>query len=73
MSLDIQFKLKSDPNYIKYLRENSHWYKLLTRNPLLFDEFKDEMKTNYKLRPIDKINNAISTIEMLQSIMSTLK
>lgn len=73
MSLDIQFKLKSDPNYIKYLRENSHWYKLLTRNPLLFDEFKEEMKTNYKLRPIDKINNALSTIEMLQSIMSTLK
>ena len=73
MSLDIQFKLKSDPNYIKYIRENSYWYKILTRNPNLFDEFKEEVKTNYKLRPIDKINNALNTIEMLQSIMSTLK
>lgn len=70
MSLDIQFKLKSNPNYIKYLRENSYWYKWLTRNPNLFNDFVDEVKTKYKLRPIDKINNALTTIEMLQSIMS---
>ncbi|MBR1377247.1 MAG: hypothetical protein IJ565_05530 [Bacilli bacterium] len=73
MSLDIQFKLKSNPNYIKYIRENSHWYKLLTRNPNLFNDFKEEVKINYKLRPIDKLNNALTTIEMLQSIMSTMK
>ena len=73
MTLDIQFKLKENPNYIKYIRENSHWYKLLTRNPKLFNQFIDEMKVSYKLRPIDRINNALSMVEMMQNIMSTLK
>ena len=70
MILDIQFKLKSNPNYIKYLRENSYWYKILTRDPSVFKEFVDEVKVNYKLRPIDKINDAISTIEMISTIMN---
>ena len=73
MTLDIQFKLKEDENYIKYLRENSHWYKLLTRNPKLFNQFIDEMKVSYKLRPIDKLNNALSMVEMMQNIISTIK
>ena len=73
MTLDIQFKLKENPNYIKYIRENSHWYKLLTRNPKLFNQFIEEMKVSYKLRPIDRINNALSMVEMMQNIMSTLK
>ena len=33
MTLDIQFKIKNDPNYIRYLHENSYWYKFLNRNP----------------------------------------
>ena len=73
MTLNIKFKLKENPNYIKYIRENSHWYKLLTRNPKLFNQFIDEMKVSYKLRPIDRINNALSMVEMMQNIMSTLK
>ena len=70
MTLDIQFKLKSNPNYIKYLRENSYWYKILTRDPSMFKEFISEVKKNYKLRPIDKIEDAISTIEMISTIMN---
>ena len=73
MRLDIQFKLKSNPNYIKYLRENSYWYKILTRDPNMFKEFVNELKINYKLRPIDKIEDAISTIEMLGMIMNSMK
>ena len=41
MILDIQFKLKSNPLFIKYLHENSYWYKLLNRNPTMFNEFVD--------------------------------
>ena len=70
MILDIQFKLKSNPNYTKYLRENSYWYKILTRNPSMIKEFIDEVKIKYKLRPIDKINDAISTFEMISTIMN---
>lgn len=73
MTLDVQFKLKSNPLYIRYLHENSYWYKYLNRNPQIFDEFLNEVKSNYKLRTTDKINKALSTFEMLSNIVSSLK
>ena len=73
MRLDIQFKLKENPLYIKYLHENSYWYKLLNRNPSMINDFINEVKTNYKLRTTDKIENALSTIDMISTIISTLK
>ena len=73
MKLDVQFKLKSNPLFIKYLHENSYWYKILNRDPELFNEFVNEVKKNYKLRPTDRISDAINTFEMLTSIFSSLK
>lgn len=73
MTLDVQFKLKSNPLFIKYLHENSYWYKILNRNPEMFNEFIEEVKKNYKLRTTDRINEALNTFEMLTSIFSTLK
>ena len=73
MTLDVQFKLKSNPLFIKYLHENSYWYKILNREPSMFNEFVNEVKKNYKLRPTDKINEAINTFEMITSIFSALK
>ena len=72
MTLDTQFKLKSNPLYIKYLHENSNWYKILNRDPNMFNEFVEEVKTNYKLRPSDRLDRALSTFEMLSTILSTL-
>ena len=71
MNLDTQFKLKSNPLHLQYLHENSHWYKILNRDPNRFNEFIEEMKANYKLRPADKINKAISTFEMVSAIISS--
>ena len=73
MTLDVQFKLKSNPLFIKYLHENSYWYKILNRDPERFNEFVEEVKKNYKLRTTDRINEALNTFEMLTSIFSTLK
>lgn len=73
MSLDIQFKLKSNPNYIRYIRENSNWYKILNRDPSMFKMFEDEVKEKYKLRPTDKISRALDTLELLQNVVSTLR
>lgn len=73
MNLDIQFKLKNNPLYIKYLRENSHWYKVLNREPNSFKLFEEELKVNYKLRPSDRLSQALDYIEMFETIMSTLK
>lgn len=73
MTLDLQFKIKENEYYQRYLREHSYWYKSLNRNPETFKTFEEEAKEFYGLRPVDKINKALDTIEMLQSIMSTLK
>ncbi len=73
MTLDVQFKLKSNPLFIKYLHENSYWYKILNREPNMFNEFVNEVKKNYKLRTSDKINEAFNTFEMLSSIFTALK
>lgn len=73
MNLDTQFKLKNNPLYIKYLRENSHWYKVLNREPNSFKLFEEELKVNYKLRPSDRLSQALDYIEMFETIMSTLK
>lgn len=69
MTLDLQFKIKNNQLYLKYLHENSNWYKLLNRNPLNFNDFIMEMKTNYKLRPQDKIDKILNTLDVINTIM----
>lgn len=73
MNLDLQFRIKNNPKYLQYLRENSYWYKILNRNPLMFDRFVEKVKEDYKLRASDKISKALGTIEMFQNIISSLK
>lgn len=73
MKIEIQYNLKSNPNYIKYIRENSNWYKVLNRYPELFKQFSEEVKEKYSLRPTDRISKALNTIEMLQNVLSSLK
>lgn len=73
MNLDIQFRLKSNPNYIKYIRENSHWYKYLNRSPETFSMFIEEMKEKYKLRTTDKIDRFMSRIEFISDLMNVIK
>ena len=73
MTLEIQFKLKSNPLFIKYLHENSYWYRILNREPNMFNEFVSEVKKNYKLRTSDRINEALNAIEMISGIFTALK
>ena len=73
MTLDIQIKLKSNPYYIRYIREHSNWYKILNRDPMMFKDFEEKVKEDYKLRPMDKVAKALDTIELLQNILTTLK
>lgn len=73
MTLDLQFKIRENPNYIRYLREHSYWYKILNRNPNEFKRFEDEMKKTYKLRMEDKIEKMMNTMDMLSTILGTLK
>lgn len=73
MTLDVQFTIKNNPYLGRYIRENSNWYKILNRDPGMLRTFEEEVKANYKLRPSDRLNKALETLEMVESIMSTLK
>ena len=65
-------KLK-DPIYLNYLHYNSYWYKILNRNPSMINKFMEEAKTNLGLRMSDKISKTLSKIEMVTSILNSLK
>ena len=72
MTLEVQFNLKRNPIYLDYLHAHSYWYKVLNRSPEMFRSFEEEVKSFYKLRASDRISNALSTIEMLETVISTL-
>lgn len=73
MNLDIQFKIRNNINYQRYIRENSYWYRILNRNPDMFRVFEDKVKEDYKLRTSDKISKILSSIEMFQNVISSLR
>lgn len=56
MDTRIKILLDSNPDYKRYIRSNSYWYKTLNRNPEMFDVFVNEVKEKYKLRTTDKLN-----------------
>jgi len=73
MTLELQYKLKNNPNYLMYLRRNSAWYKYLNRNPNNFRMFEEEAKERLSLRFTDKLSNTLKTIEILENVFSSLK
>ena len=62
-----------DDKLMPYLKENSEWFKYLNRNPKNYELFKNEIKTKYKLRKTDKINNAIENIDLISNVLNILK
>lgn len=72
MPLEIQFRLRENPLYIKYLRENNIWYKRLIRDPRSFNIFVEEMKAKYKLRTSDKINKVVDTLDVVSNLFSSM-
>ncbi len=73
MTNEVNNKLKSNPLYIKYLREHSYYYKLLNRDPNLINGFIEEAKKEYKLRSIDRISKLSDYMDLFSSIVSNLK
>lgn len=73
MILDLQFKIKNNPYYVRYIRENSYWYKILNRNPSKFKNFEEEVKERYGLRPSDRIEKALDAFNLIQNMITSLK
>ena len=72
MQLNI-LSLLNEEKLMPYLKENSDWIKYLNRNPKNYALFKNEIKTKYKLRKTDKINNAIENIDLISNVLNILK
>ena len=72
MQLNI-LSLLNEEKLLPYLKENSNWIKYLNRNPKNYALFKNEIKTKYKLRKTDKINNAIENIDLISNVLNILK
>lgn len=73
MNREVLEKLKQDPKYLKYLRQNSLWYKTLNRYPTKYNEFVKAMKVKYKLRTIDKIDNFVDSVDLITKILDASK
>lgn len=55
MRYDVKESIYKDENLLRYLRENSGWYKRLNRNESL-ENMVNEMKERYGLRFSDKVD-----------------
>jgi hypothetical protein len=65
-------KLRTNPLYINYLRENNIWYKRLIRNPKDFKIFVEEMKSKYKLRPSDRLEKVVDTLGIVSNLINNM-
>lgn len=73
MELDLQYKIKNTKNYYNYLKENSYYIKKLNRNMNEFENFSNFVKDKYGLRVTDKISKTIDNIDLISTLLSTLK
>ena len=73
MEYYLQNKLNEDKYFKKYLLTNSYYIKYLNRNPEYYKEFMKNMRELYKERTTDKIGNVINTIDIVSSVIDTLK
>lgn len=73
MDMSTQQKIFSNDMLHRYLRENSHWYKILNRHPELINDMLQEMKDKYKLNTGDKIERLGERLSMVESILKVLE
>jgi len=73
MTLDVQFKINSNINYQRFIRENPIWYKILNRDPFEFKNFVNEVKDRYELKFSDRFNRMLDNINTLQTFLDVLK
>lgn len=73
MQLITLYALKNDEVMHKCLHENSDWYKYLNRSAKNYPIFVKNMKRLYKLNPTDKISSTLDNIDLISSVIQTIK
>ena len=72
MRYEIKNKIYEDENLLRFLRENSSWYKYLNRNEPL-EKMIEEMKVRYELRFKDKVNKFGTGVNLIKAFMEATK
>ncbi len=72
MNIETQYKIRNNPNNIRYLREKSYWYKYLNRNKINIKKFEEEMKITYKITPEDRMKKMADGLDWVSKIMNIL-
>lgn len=73
MTINVQFELRNNPSYLNYIRYNSYWYKILTRDPNSIELLKKEYKEFIRKQKLNKFASTLEYIEMLENIISLKK
>ncbi len=73
MELEQQIKFRENEKYFNYLKNNSYYFKELNRGNITYEQFVKDMKIKYKERTSDKISSFIDNIDIVSSIIDTLK
>ena len=73
MELDLQYKIKNTKNYYNSLKDNSWWFKDLNRNKNNFIKFNEYIKNKYELKVTDKLSNVIDNIDLISTLLNTIK
>ena len=69
MRSDIIEMLNADNDYWIYLRENPYWHERLSYYPELINEFIEEYKTKRRKRFIDKLEDSMNMLSMINMLM----
>lgn len=72
MRYEVREKIYSDPNSLRYLRENSSWYKKINRG-IPLEQMIEEMKERYGLRFRDKVDKVSTGIDLINAFMNVTK
>lgn len=65
--------IKNNPLIYNYLREDSSWYKELSRSKEALKEVEEHAKRFYKLTPQDKIEKLSKNIEFISTFIDVFK
>ena len=72
MRYEIKHRIYSDPNLLRFLRENSNWYKLLNRG-VSIEKMENEMKEKYGMRFRDRVEKVGTGVNLLKAFMDVTK
>ncbi len=73
MEANVQMMFKNNLKYYEYLKRNSYYIKEINRGNIDYKTFVNDMKVKYKERTSDKISNMIDNIDIISSVIETLK